>query len=77
MATDGPLDELVQNFMALKADLEYKMQLQRQFFALKQGDHEAIENPILDRITSAENDIASFTAHLDNVLQPTLETAET
>ena len=53
MATDGPLDELVTNFMALKSDLEYKMQLQRQLYNEKLGDHKAIEGPILDRISSA------------------------
>ena len=39
-------------------------------FSLKTDDHNAIEQPILARISSAENDIAGFNARLNNDLQP-------
>lgn len=39
-------------------------------FSLKTQDHNAIEQPILKRISHAESDIAGFNARLDNDLKP-------
>ena len=45
-------------------------------FSLKTNDHNAIEGPILTRISEAESDIAGFNARLDNDLRPYAEQLE-
>jgi len=45
-------------------------------FSLKTADHQAIENPILARISSAESDIAGFNSRLTNDLHPQREQLE-
>jgi len=42
-------------------------------FTQKTGDHVLIEGPILERIASAEADIAQFTSRLNDYLYPAVE----
>ena len=70
MATNGPLDELMNAFRNMLQDLKWKISIENQDYSEKSTTHRMIETEILDRKKSAEYDVGVSTHKLDQVWYP-------